>query len=63
MISNPAVLVVLLVLALVILAGNTLLAVAFLRGRRGRSKSLRGSDETAMDEPHARVQKLEQPRK
>jgi len=61
--DNPAVLGVLLVLALVILAGNTLLAIAFLRGRRGKSKSLRGGEDNAMDELHARVQRLDQSRK
>jgi hypothetical protein len=62
-VNNPAVLVVLLILALVILAGNTLLAVAFLRGRRGRSRSPRSGEDNAMDELHARVQQLEQKRK
>ena len=61
--NNPAVLVVLLILALVILVGNTLLALAFLRGRRGNSKALRGRDNKAMDELHARVQRLDHTRK
>jgi hypothetical protein len=61
--NNPAVLVVLLILALVILAGNTLLALAFLRGRRGNSKRTRGGDDNAMDELHARVQRLDHTRK
>ena len=60
--NNPAVLVVLLILALVILAGNTLLALAFLRGRRGNSKTMREGD-SAMDELHARVQRLDHKRK
>jgi hypothetical protein len=62
-VNNPAVLAALLFLALVILAGNTLLAVAFLRGRRDRSGSPRAGDDNAMDELHARVQELEQKRK
>jgi hypothetical protein len=61
--NNPAVLGVLLVLALVILAGNTLLAIAFLRGRRGKSKLRRGGDDQAMDELHARVERLDHSRK
>ncbi|MFN2120351.1 MAG: hypothetical protein ACK2T0_08180 [Anaerolineales bacterium] len=61
--SNPAVLAVLLILALVIVAGNTLLAVAFLRGRKGKSTSRRADDDSAMDELHARVQQLDQTHK
>jgi hypothetical protein len=61
--NNPAVLVALLILALVILAGNTLLALAFLRGRRGKSGSLRPGDDNAMDELHARVERLGHRRK
>jgi hypothetical protein len=57
--NNPAVLVMLLILALVILAGNTLLALAFLRGRRGKSKTMRDGESDAMDELHARVQRLD----
>jgi hypothetical protein len=58
-VNQPVVLAALLILALVILAGNTLLAVAFLRGRKSRSRSPRADDNNAMDELHARVQQLE----
>jgi hypothetical protein len=61
--NNPAVLLMLLILALVILAGNTLIALAFLRGRRRGPHSPRRGDDQAADELHARVQRLEQRRK
>jgi hypothetical protein len=57
--TNPTVLLILLVLALVILAGNTLIAVAFLRGRRRGPQSRRRGDDQDMEELHARVQRLE----
>ena len=56
--NSTAILVVALILALVILAGNTLIAVAFLRGRKDNFKGLRGRDEAAMDELHRRVQEI-----
>ena len=56
--NSTAILVVALILALVILAGNTLIAVAFLRGRKDNFKGLRGRDEGAMDELHRRVQEI-----
>jgi hypothetical protein len=48
----------LVVLALVIVAANTLLAVAFLRSQRGPSRTSRGRDDDALDELHRRVQEL-----
>lgn len=48
----------LLILALVVLVGNTMIALAFLRGRRGDFKSLGGRDREAMDELHKRVESL-----
>jgi hypothetical protein len=56
--NSAAVLVVVLILAMVILVGNTLIAVAFLRGRKNNSKSFRGSENKALDELHQRVQGL-----
>jgi len=53
-----ALLIVVLLLALIILIGNTMMAIAFLRGRRGGFRSLQGRDREAMDELHARVQEL-----
>ncbi len=58
--NNPVVLAALLVLALVILAGNTLIAVAFLRGRKGNQNSARKGENKALDELHPRVQELTQ---
>jgi hypothetical protein len=55
---STAVLVALLVLILVILVGNTMIAVAFLKGRRGDFKGMRGRDEEARDELHRRVEKI-----
>ena len=56
--NSTAVLIIVLVLALVILAGNTMIAVAFLRGRKDNFKGLRGRDDSAMDELHQRVQEI-----
>jgi len=46
-----------LVLVLLILAGNTMLAIGFLRSRGGW-KGIQGRDDEAMDELHKRVQSL-----
>ena len=59
--NSTAVLVVALLLVLVILAGNTMIAVAFLRGRKDGFKGLRGREDSAMEELHKRVQEI--PRK
>ena len=56
--NSTAILVVLLILVLVILAGNTLIAVAFLRGRKDNFKNLGSRDQAAMDELHRRVQEI-----
>lgn len=53
-----AVLVIALILSLVILVGNTMLAIAFLRGRRSNWKSSQGRQQDDMDELHRRVQEL-----
>jgi hypothetical protein len=58
-----ALLVVLLVLSLVILVGNTLLAIAFLRSRPNKLNSSQGSSQDAMDELHRRVEELAEQRK
>jgi len=55
---STAVLVVVLILAIVILAGNTMIAVAFLRGRKDNFKGLHGRDDAALDELHRRVQEI-----
>jgi hypothetical protein len=57
-VSSTAILVILLILVLVILAGNTMIAVAFLRGRKDNFKGLRGRDDEALDELHRRVQEI-----
>ena len=51
-----------LVLVLVVLVGNTMIAVAFLRSRGGL-KGMQGRDREAMDELHKRVQALPAKRK
>ena len=56
--NSTAILVILLILVLVILAGNTMIAVAFLRGRKDNFKNLRGRDDEALDELHRRVQEI-----
>ncbi len=56
--NSYAIPIVLLILVLVILVGNTLMAVAFLRGRKDNFKGVRGRDDTAMDELHKRVEEL-----
>jgi len=56
--SSTAILIVALILAIVILAGNTMIAVAFLRGRKRNFKALGGRDDSALDELHRRVQEI-----
>jgi hypothetical protein len=51
-----------LVLVLVVLVGNTMIAVAFLRSRGGW-KGMLGRDREAMDELHKRLQALPPRRK
>ena len=58
-----ALLIAVLLLALIILVGNTMIAIAFLRGRRGDFKSVQGRDREAMDELHERVKALPPGRK
>ena len=58
-----ALLVILLILSLVILVGNTMMAIAFLRTRRSHLKSAQGGEQDAMDELHRRVQELADRRK
>jgi len=53
-----ALVVVVLLLAVIILIGNTMIAIAFLRGRRGDFKSVQGRDAEAMNELHERVREL-----
>jgi len=53
-----ALLIAVLLLVVIILVGNTMIAIAFLRGRRGDFKSVQGRDSEAMDELHKRVQAL-----
>jgi len=60
-VNSTAALVIVLMLVLVILAGNTMIALAFLRGRKDKFKGLGGRDQAAMDELHRRVQEI--PRK
>ena len=56
--NSTAILIVLLILALVILLGNVMLAMAFLRGRNVRKQSPEAGGSGAMDELHKRVQEL-----
>jgi hypothetical protein len=61
--NATAVLVVLLLLALIILAGNVMMAIAFLKGRKGDIHGVRGHDDAAIDELHQRVQEFRPKRK
>jgi hypothetical protein len=56
--NNPAVQAVLLLLAVAILVGNTMIAIAYMKSRRGNSGFFRGQDDKAMDDLHDQVQKL-----
>ncbi len=56
--NSTAILIIVLILALVILVGNTLIALAFLRGRKGNFKALGGRDDSALDELHRRVKEI-----
>lgn len=48
----------LLVLVLFILVGNTMIAVAFLKGRKGGLQGPRRREDAAIDELHERVKRL-----
>ncbi|MCL4530332.1 MAG: hypothetical protein M1282_13070 [Chloroflexi bacterium] len=56
--NSTAVLIIALILVIVIIAGNTMIAVAFLRGRKDNFKNLNTRDQDAMDELHRRVEEL-----
>jgi hypothetical protein len=56
--NSTAILLIAMVFGLAILVGNTMIAVAFLRGRKDRFRGLRGRDDEAMDELHRRVQEI-----
>jgi hypothetical protein len=56
--NSTAILIIILVFALVILIGNTMIAVAFLRGRKDNFKALGSRDNSALDELHRRVQEI-----
>ncbi len=56
--NTTGILIVLLILALIIIAGNTMIAVAFLRGRKDVFKGTRGKNDEAMEELHRRVEAL-----
>ena len=56
--NSTAVLIIALIFVLAILIGNTMIAVAFLRGRKDNFKGLRGREDEAMDELHRRVQEI-----
>lgn len=53
-----SVLVIVLILSIVILVGNTMIAIAFLRDRRKNTLSRREREQDAMEELHRRVQDL-----
>jgi hypothetical protein len=55
--STP-VLIAILILGILIVIGNTMIAVAFLRGRKGNFRDLELRDGKSMDELHERVQAL-----
>ena len=56
--NTTGILIVLLILTLVIIAGNTMIAVAFLRGRKDVFKGTRGKTDEDMEELHHRVEEL-----
>ncbi len=56
--NTTGILIILLILALVILAGNTMIAVAFLRGRKDNFKGTRGRNDEDVNELHRRVEEL-----
>ncbi len=56
--NTTIVLIAVLLLVLVVLVGNTMIAAAFLRARKGNFKGVRGRDGEALDELHRRVEEL-----
>jgi prefoldin subunit 5 len=59
MLDNPVFLVLIGIVALVIIAMNTMIAVAILRGRKDNIDEAFNRDKKAMDELHKRVEELE----
>lgn len=53
-----ALLIIVLLLSIVILVGNTMIAIAFLRNRRNGMHTRREREQDAMEELHRRVQDL-----
>jgi uncharacterized membrane protein len=60
MLDNPVFLVLIGIVALVIIAMNTMMAVAILRGRKGNIDEAFNRDKKAMDELRKRVEELEE---
>lgn len=59
--STP-VLIALLVLVLVAIAGNTMIAAAFLRNRKVNFRNMQSKGDADREELHERVRKLREPR-
>jgi len=55
---TTTVLVALLLLVLTVLVGNTMIAIAFLRGRKDNFKGVGGRDGNEIDELHHRIEEL-----
>jgi hypothetical protein len=58
MLDQPAIQIAFFVLAVVIVLGNTMIMVAFLRGRKGKEESSRRRGQRNMEELHKRVEQL-----
>ena len=58
-----AVMIIVVILSIVVLVGNTMIAIAFLRDRRNKTRTRRQTEQDAMEELHRRVQELTERRR
>jgi hypothetical protein len=59
MFENPVFLTIIAVVAVVFIFNGTMIAIAFLRGRKGNIEDVLNRDKKAMDELRKRVEELE----
>ena len=58
MLDNPALLIIGLIVSITVIFTGTMIAIAFLRGRKGNIEDALNRDKKSMDELHRRVEEL-----